>query len=352
MVSESVVHAYAGGAGGLVSMAATYPLMAISTRAAVDRSARPGESMLHAARKVLAEEGIRGLYDGLGSSLLGVGVSNFVYYFFFEAAREFIITSRRVTHSATASMGTLSTIESIVAGLISGTATAIVSNPIWVVNTRQATGMSRQVRAAKSASTNGANAGGAAAPGAAEPGAAPGAAPSKAELQRLGFIETLQDVVKKDGVLALWRGLGPALVLVTNPVLQYTVFEQIKNHVLQARQLRRAHTASAKPLLTDIDFFWLGAVSKLVATVITYPQIVIKSRRQALSNERNEKRANLWTAMTEIVEQEGFAGLYRGLGSKLLQSILTAAILFASKERIYVLTKSLLEASTRMAAVA
>ena len=249
-------------------------------------------------------------------------------------------------------MGTLSTIESIVAGLISGTATAIVSNPIWVVNTRQATGMSRQVRAAKSASTNGANAGGAAAPGAAEPGAAPGAAPSKAELQRLGFIETLQDVVKKDGVLALWRGLGPALVLVTNPVLQYTVFEQIKNRVLQARQLRRAHTASAKPLLTDIDFFWLGAVSKLVATVITYPQIVIKSRRQALSNERNEKRANLWTAMTEIVEQEGFAGLYRGLGSKLLQSILTAAILFASKERIYVLTKSLLEASTRMAAVA
>ena len=70
MVSESVVHAYAGGAGGLVSMAATYPLMAISTRAAVDRSARPGESMLHAARKVLAEEGLRGLYDGLGSKLL------------------------------------------------------------------------------------------------------------------------------------------------------------------------------------------------------------------------------------------------------------------------------------------
>lgn len=348
MVSESVVHAYAGGAGGLVSMAATYPLMAISTRAAVDRSTRPGESMLHAAQKVLAEDGIRGLYDGLGSSLLGVGVSNFVYYFFFEAAREFILTSRRVTHSATASMGTLSTLESIVAGLISGTATAVVSNPIWVVNTRQATGMSRQVRAAKNASTNGADAGGAAAPGAAVPAATPG----KSEVQRLSFLETLQDVVKKDGFLALWRGLGPALVLVTNPVLQYTVFEQIKNRVLQSRQLRRAQTASAKPLLTDIDFFWLGAVSKLVATVITYPQIVIKSRRQALSNERNEKRANLWTAMTEIVEQEGFAGLYRGLGSKLLQSILTAAILFASKERIYVLTKSLLEASTRVVAVA
>lgn len=35
-----------------------------------------------------------------------------------------------------------------------------------------------------------------------------------------------------------------------------------------------------------------------------------------------------------------FAGLYRGLLSKLLQSILTAAILFASKERIYKITKS------------
>lgn len=35
-------------------------------------------------------------------------------------------------------------------------------------------------------------------------------------------------------------------------------------------------------------------------------------------------------------------GLYRGISSKLLQSVLTAAILFMSKERVFALTKRVL----------
>lgn len=38
MVSDGVVHACAGGLGGMISMTATYPLVSISMRAAVDRS--------------------------------------------------------------------------------------------------------------------------------------------------------------------------------------------------------------------------------------------------------------------------------------------------------------------------
>ena len=70
------MHACAGGAGGLVSMTATYPLMVISTRAAVDRSKHPSESLAKAVSKVVAQEGISGLYDGLSSSLIGIGVAN------------------------------------------------------------------------------------------------------------------------------------------------------------------------------------------------------------------------------------------------------------------------------------
>ena len=56
----------------------------------------------------------------------------------------------------------------------------------------------------------------------------------------------------------------------------------------------------------------------------------------------NRKKVNVWSAMTEVVHNEGVGGLYRGISSKLLQSILTAAILFASKERIYKMTKAVL----------
>jgi adenine nucleotide transporter 17 len=37
--------------------------------------------------------------------------------------------------------------------------------------------------------------------------------------------------------------------------------------------------------------------------------------------------------------EEGIQGLYKGIGSKLLQSVLTAAILFAGQRRIYEFTK-------------
>lgn len=303
-------------------MTATYPLMGISTRAAVDRSKNPGESLMNAVTKVIASEGVLGLYDGLGSSLLGIGVSNFVYYFFFEATRDFIIASKRVAHSTSAALGTLTTSESIGAGLLAGTATALISNPIWVVNTRQT------VRATQRDP---------------DERAADGKPTTKKVVQRLSFLATLRKIVEQDGVKALWKGIGPALVLVINPVLQYTVFEQLKAWVLRSRAATRPAT-STKPLLRDIDFFWLGALSKLVATAVTYPQIVIKSRQQAMSSEteKGRKKVNVYSAMTEVIQEEGFYGLYRGISSKLLQSILTAAILFTSKERIYLLTKSLL----------
>lgn len=48
--------------------------------------------------------------------------------------------------------------------------------------------------------------------------------------------------------------------------------------------------------------------------------------------------------MTDIVNREGLAGLYRGITSKLLQSMLTAALLFLGKERIYNFTKAALAA--------
>ena len=79
---------------------------------------------------------------------------------------------------------------------------------------------------------------------------------------------------------ALWRGIGPALMLVINPVIQYTVFEQLKNILIarrtrQRRALKGASAAAA--VLTDWDFFLLGALSKLIATGSTYPYMCVSS---------------------------------------------------------------------------
>jgi len=159
-------------------------------------------------------------------------------------------------------------------------------------------------------------------------------------LKKLGFIETIQHILRKDGIPALWRGLGPALVLVMNPVLQYTVFEQLKNLLIKRRtaKLRLGGSKTAVGGLTDVDFFFLGALSKLVATSSTYPYIVVKSRLQA-GHEGALRYKSAFDGVLTIIKEEGVEGLYKGVGSKLVQSVLTAAILFAGQRRIYEITK-------------
>jgi adenine nucleotide transporter 17 len=78
--------------------------------------------------------------------------------------------------------------------------------------------------------------------------------------EKIGMREAAVKIIKEDGYMGFWRGIIPALVLVINPVIQYTVFEKMK-----------AWMEKSKKNLSALDFFWLGAVSKLCATSITYP---------------------------------------------------------------------------------
>ncbi|KAJ1965100.1 hypothetical protein H4R35_007088 [Dimargaris xerosporica] len=138
------------------------------------------------------------------------------------------------------------------------------------------------------------------------------------------FWAMLFDIVQKDGVQALWQGTLPALILVINPIIQYTVFERIKAGWERRRKLG------------NLDFFMLGAISKLAATTITYPYIVVKSRMQLRQSNNAAQRYNsVLDGLRKIVKQEGVQGLYKGIEFKLVQSVLTAAFLFMAKEQFY-----------------
>lgn len=59
---------------------------------------------------------------------------------------------------------------------------------------------------------------------------------------------------------------------------------------------------------------------------------------QAGSADGQRYKSSLHGLLT-IVEEEGVQGLYKGIGTKLVQSVLNAALLFVSQRRIYELTK-------------
>ncbi|KAF1943344.1 mitochondrial carrier [Clathrospora elynae] len=292
--SDNVAHALAGAGGGLLSMALTYPLITLSTRAQVE-SKRAQLSTLNAARRIIKREGVAGLYAGLDSALFGISVTNFVYYYWYEWTRSFF---EKAALKAGRASSKLTTVESMMAGALAGSATVLMTNPIWVVNTRMTT---RKSDASEESL----------------PGGAPKAkAPST--------LATLIALLRDEGPARLFAGVMPALVLVINPILQYTVFEQMKQFLEKKRRV------------TPKDAFYLGALGKLLATSITYPYITVKSRMHVAG--RDGPREDMLTTFRRIIREEGYTGLYGGIGPKVTQSVITAAFLFAFKDALYAYT--------------
>jgi adenine nucleotide transporter 17 len=208
----------------------------------------------------------------------------------------------------------LTTVESMLAGALAGSATVLITNPIWVVNTRMTTRKSESHEQVL-------------------PGAEPAKAPST--------LGTLLALLRDEGPARLFAGVMPALVLVINPILQYTFFEKMKQYLEKRRRV------------TPKDAFYLGAMGKLLATSITYPYITVKSRMHVAG--KDGPREDMLTTFRRIIREEGYTGLYGGqllrhhnsarsmltslgIGPKVTQSVITAAFLFAFKDALYAYT--------------
>ncbi|KAF2671899.1 mitochondrial carrier [Microthyrium microscopicum] len=285
--NDNIAHALAGAGGGILATALTYPLITLSTRAQVE-SKKSEASFVQAVQRIVHREGISGLYSGIDSALFGISLTNFVYYYWYEWTRAFFenaaIKSGRVSKK-------LTTIESMAAGAVAGSLTVLITNPIWVVNTRMTAGKREE--------------------------ALPGAKLVKPK----GTVATFLSVLKEEGLAGMFAGVMPALVLVINPILQYTVFEQLKNALEKRRRV------------TPKDAFYLGALGKLMATSVTYPYITVKSRMHVAS--KDAPKQGMTETLKRIINEEGVGGLYGGIGSKVTQSVLTAAFLFAFKDALY-----------------
>lgn len=291
-------HALAGAGGGALSMAVSYPLVTLSTLAQTTKKLKETapesedqekgkETTLAAAKEILRTKGVTGFFSGLESAIYGVTFSNFIYYYFYElSANAFLRNAGRGRKRAG-----LTTLESIITGAVAGAVTVCATNPVWVANTRM------MVKAK-------------------ELGA-------KSQLT----LKTIMEIAEKDGWGTLFAGVLPALVLVINPIIQYTIFEQVKN-VVVGSQGRKSFTASKA--------FFVGALGKLVATSLTYPYITLKSRMHVKKKapDASGPLLSMYQQLKKIVSEEGLEGLYRGLGVKLSQLILMAAFLFYFKEQL------------------
>lgn len=326
-MSDALINGLAGAGGGIIAQLITYPLQTVNTRQQTDRDPEKEKKKLGTLEhmcQVVKHEGWERLYGGLTPSLVGTAASQGVYYYFYQIFRnkaEDIALERRKRGIGDGSVGMLS---SLVVAALSGCANVLLTNPIWVVVTRMQTHTkaSKKVQPSQAIRTH-------------------EEMPVAFEPPPYGTSHAVQEVYDEAGFWGFWKGVIPTLIMVSNPSIQFMLYETLLKKVKQ----RRALNKNGSNGVTALEIFLLGAVAKLGATVVTYPVLVVKSRLQARQRIGMDKRHHYkgtMDAIMKMIQYEGLSGFYQGMSTKIVQSVLAAAILFMVKEELVKGTRLLL----------
>jgi Mitochondrial carrier protein len=142
------------------------------------------DSTLDAISKIVADEGITGLYSGMNGALLGVASTNFAYFYWYSVVRTLYESSLSKSKPP-------STAVELSLGAIAGAVAQVFTIPVSVITTRQQT---------------------------------------QNKHDKKGFFDTGKEVLEsEDGVSGLWRGLKASLVLVVNPAITYGAYQRLRD---------------------------------------------------------------------------------------------------------------------------
>ncbi|XP_030816526.1 peroxisomal membrane protein PMP34 [Camarhynchus parvulus] len=284
---ESLVHAVSGAVGSMTAMTVFFPLDTARLRLQVDEK-RKSKTTPAVLLEIIKEEGLLAPYRGWFPVISSLCCSNFVYFYTFNSLKALWVKGQ---HSTTG--------KDLVLGVVAGVVNVLLTTPLWVVNTRL------KLQGAKFRNED--------------------IVPTNYR----GIIDAFHQIVRDEGVLALWNGTFPSLLLVFNPAIQFMFYEGFKRKLLK-KQLQ----------LTSLDAFVIGAIAKAVATTLTYPlqtvQSILRFGRHRLNPENRTLGSlrNVLYLLQQRVRRFGLVGLYKGLEAKLLQTVLTAALMFLVYEKL------------------
>jgi len=157
-----------------------------------------------------------------------------------------------------------------------------------------------------------------------------------------GLIAVARQVYVEYGLGGFWNGCGASLVMVINPTLQYALYEWLTSVRDRVRR-RKGSGAINRPGVMEV--FMMSAIAKTGATLVTYPLMTIKTRMMSARKEADcemMQYKSIGDAIVKIGSREGVGGYYQGIRTKIVQSVLAAALLLMLKEKITDATKAML----------
>jgi len=340
-------HALAGSMATASTKLLLYPLELIITRLQVQRQFHgPKEApsaaqdadaeykdLVDAARKIYKYEGgLKAFYTACGPDV-GKGIADgFLFFLAYTFLRQ-----QQLTRDGTKN---LSVSKELSVGVAAGAFAKLLTTPIQNIVTRQQTAALVAARDPTSSTT-----------------------PSQS--RKLTIKDIALQIRAERGIQGFWAGYSASVLLTLNPALTFAIDNLLRRLLPSSRRL------NPPPQLT----FLLAAISKAIATTVTYPIMLAKSRAQVSSpttsiteeegtektdvpslqhppSESSRRRQILQTAhkalrllsaqyaiflsLQKIYRAEGLSGLYSGLEAEVLKGFLSHGLTMVVKEKVHV----------------
>ncbi|CAI0443526.1 unnamed protein product [Linum tenue] len=320
-MSDALINGLAGAGGGIIAQLITYPLQTVNTRQQTERGVQKEQQKktvgtIQQMCQVVRHEGWGRLYGGLTPSIVGTAASQGVYYYFYQIFRDRAQAKALKRQRKGFGDGSIGMFSSLVVAALAGSVNVLMTNPIWVVVTR----MQTHRKAAKKSE-----------PSSSSDASAKLIVPT--DPPPFGTFNAIQEIIDEAGIPGFWKGVLPTLIMVSNPAIQFMIYETLLKKLKQRRVLLNKGGNG----VTAAETFLFGALAKLGATVVTYPLLVVKSRLQAKQVTTGDKKHHYKgtvDAILKMIRYEGFHGFYKGMSTKICQSVLAAAVLFMVKEEL------------------
>jgi len=293
------INILSGMGSGTLSAVAVAPLDLIKTRMQVVGSlshVTETPTIFRTLRSIVQTEGYAACFRGLGPTLCTVPAFWGLYFPTYERCKSAIAVARPGASED-------DFVVHVLAAVGAGTVADVVTNPLWVIRTRMQTEALHVEQERVAAQMR-------------------GGAPDLKKLRVLGMGQTIRGLYAEGGVAIFWRGLTASLFGLSHVAIQFPLYEWMKG---EAR--RRNNGGRESPL----DLLAASGTSKVVASAVTYPHEVIRSR---MMDRRGVESKSILRTLRDIVTTEGYGSLYSGLRVSLIRVLPNCCLTFVSYELI------------------
>ena len=141
------------------------------------------------------------------------------------------------------------------------------------------------------------------------------------------MLSSMNQIVQKEGVGALFNGLGASMLGLTHVLIYFPLYETTK------RKLREYHQMSETENLGAFNIFLSAIFSKSITSGITYPHEVIRARSQD-HRKGDSGTAQISSIIKSTFQRNVWRGFYHGFMFNIARMIPQNAIVFTLYETI------------------